>query len=505
MTVSTNDTVALGRFRQRLDAIEQVGVAASRVLDPSQLAAIALDETVRILGAERAFLFLADGDRLVPQRGRTADGQNLDELVDYSASTVERVHRIGVPVVLTSAEDGEADQSDSVVLHGLRSILAAPVQLDGRMLGVIYLDSRVARGIFTPDDVGVLTAITNHIAVALETARAAQLEVAVATANRQRDLAETLRGALADIAGELEATPEAVLARLRHSAARTVGAQRAWLVLGSATDASAEVHGSDGKSTVEVTPALAALLAADTAVVSEDPSLLAPGESCLLAVPLLAPASAAGSAPDRLGILLLGSSTPNAFADGQADLAAALVRQAEVAYSNAQLFTQVQHLATVDDLTGIANRRHFFVLAARELARAGGRDDGLTAMMVDIDHFKAINDEYGHQVGDEVIQVVARRLSRLALPGDVLGRYGGEEFALLVRDPGPDPSAAAERLRAAVADTPVATRAGALDVTVSVGAASLRADDTDIGTLLGRADRNLYEAKRAGRNRVAAT
>jgi len=159
----------------------------------------------------------------------------------------------------------------------------------------------------------------------------------------------------------------------------------------------------------------------------------------------------------------------------------------------------------VDDLTGIANRRHFFVLAARELARAGGRDGGLTAMMVDIDHFKTINDEYGHQVGDEVIQVVARRLSRLALPGDVLGRYGGEEFALLARDPGSDPFASAERLRAAVADTPVATRAGALDVTVSVGAASLRADDTDIGTLLGRADRNLYEAKRAGRNRVAAT
>jgi diguanylate cyclase (GGDEF)-like protein len=401
-------------------------------------------------------------------------------------------------VVLTRTEDGEADQSDSVVRHGLRSILAAPVQLDGRMLGVVYLDSRVARGIFTPDDVGVLIAITNHIAVALETARAAQLEVAVATANRQRDLAETLRGALADIAGELEATPEAVLARLRQSAARTVGAQRAWLVLGSATDASAEVHGSDGKSTVEVTPALAGLLAADAAVVSDDPSLLAPGESCLLAVPLR-------PGLDRLGILLLASSTPHGFADGQADLAAALARQAEVAYSNALLFTQVQHLATVDDLTGIANRRHFFVLAAREMAWARGRDGGLTAMMIDIDHFKNINDEYGHQVGDEVIQVVARRLSRLALPGDVLGRYGGEEFALLAHDLGPDPFASAERLRAAVADTPVATRAGALSVTVSVGAASLRADDLDIGTLLGRADRNLLEAKRAGRNRVAAT
>jgi diguanylate cyclase (GGDEF)-like protein len=496
--VSLNDTVALGRYRQRLDAIEQLGVAASRVLDPSQLAAIALDETIRILDAERAFLFLTEGAHLVPQRGRTADGQDLDELVGYSASTVDRVHRTGSSVVLTRTDDGDAEQSGSVILHGLRSILAAPVQLDGRLLGVVYLDSRVAHGIFTAEDVGVLTAITNHIAVALETARAAQLEVAVATANRQRDLAETLRGALADIAGELDATPEAVLARLRQSAARTVGAQRAWLVLGSATDASAEVHTSDGKSTVDLTPALAGLLGADAATISEDASLLAPGESCLLAVPLRPGA-------DRLGILVLASTTPHAFADGQADLAAALVRQAEVAYENARLFTQVQHLATVDDLTGIANRRHFFVLAARELAGVRGRNAGLIAMMVDIDHFKSINDEYGHQVGDEVIQVVARRLSRLALPGDVLGRYGGEEFALLSRDLGPDPTAAAERLRAAVADTPIATRAGALTVTVSVGAASLRAGDIDVSTLLGRADRNLYEAKRAGRNRVAAT
>jgi diguanylate cyclase (GGDEF)-like protein len=497
-TVGMNDTVALGRYRQRLDAIEQLGLAASRVLDPNQLAAISLDETVRILGGERAFLFLTDGARLVPQRGRTADGQDLDELVGYSTSTVEKVHRTGSPVVLTRADDGDAEQSDSVILHGLRSILAAPVQLDGRMLGVVYLDSRVARGIFTAEDVRVLTAITNHIAVALETARAAQLEVAVAMANRQRDVAETLRSALADIAGELEATPQAVLARLRQSAARTIGAQRAWLVLGSPTDALADVHGSDGKSTVEVTPALAGLLAADTAVVSEDSSLLAPGESCLLAIPLR-------PGTDRLGILVLASTTPHAFADGQADLAAALVRQAEVAYENARLFTQVQHLATVDDLTGIANRRHFFVLAARALARVRGRDVGLTAMMVDIDHFKSINDEYGHQVGDEVIQEVARRLSRLALPGDVLGRYGGEEFALLARDLGPDPTAAAERLRAAVSDTPVATQAGPLTVTVSVGAASQRPDDLDVGTLLGRADHNLYEAKRAGRNRVAAT
>src|SRR5262249_37558929 len=274
------------------------------------------------LGAERAFLFLTDGARLIQHHGRSADGLDLGELVGYSASTVERVRRTGEPVVVTSTEDGEAQGADSVVLHGLRSVLAAPVQLDGRMLGIIYLDSRVAGGIFTPDDVGVLIAITNHIAVALETARAAQLEVAVATANRQRDLAETLRTALADIAGELEATPESVLTRLRETAARTVGGSRAWLVLGAATDPTAEAYGADGKAPGEVKSPPAALLASDVVVQSTDAALLAPGECSLLAVPLLPGASADGrsasSRVTRLGILLLASAEEHAFADGQA-------------------------------------------------------------------------------------------------------------------------------------------------------------------------------------------
>jgi diguanylate cyclase (GGDEF)-like protein len=125
-------------------------------------------------------------------------------------------------------------------------------------------------------------------------------------------------------------------------------------------------------------------------------------------------------------------------------------------------------------------------------------------MMIDIDHFKNINDEYGHQVGDEVIKIVASRLSSFARTYDVVGRYGGEEFALLMPTDEEDPTLAAERLRSAIGETPVATRAGALSVTVSVGAARLHPDDVDIGALLGRADRRLYEAKRDGRNRVAA-
>src|SRR3712207_2670168 len=99
-----------------------------------------------------------------------------------------------------------------------------------------------------------------------------------------------------------------------------------------------------------------------------------------------------------------------------------------VAYDNARLFSRVNELATTDSLTGVANRRHFFTLAAA--VTAGPLP--VTALMLDIDHFKAINDTYGHQAGDDVIRGVADRL-RAAMPaGAVLGRYGGEEFALLV-------------------------------------------------------------------------
>jgi diguanylate cyclase (GGDEF)-like protein len=504
-TATTTDTIELGRFRQRLDAIETLSVAASRVLDPAKLAAIALDETIHILGAERAFLFLLDGTppQLVPRGGRDASGHDLTELVGYSASTVEHVRRTGQPVVITGTEKGATVGTQSVALHGLRSIMVVPMQLDGRLLGIVYLDSRVAKGVFTADDVGVLTALTNHIAVALETARAAQLEVAVATANQQRDLAETVRDALAEITGKLDPEPESVLVRLKQTAAGLIGGGRAWLVLGGPGDATVRIlpDETEQPSIVELGPRLAELLGTDVTLIGDSsgirPELLHPDERSWLAVPMLA-----RGVP--VGLLLMTSSRPDAYNDGQADLATALVGQAMVGYENTRLFAQIQQLATTDDLTGIANRRHFFDLAAGELSRSRRDRQGLFAMMVDIDFFKNVNDQYGHQVGDEVIQIVAGRLSRETRGDDQLGRYGGEEFALVLPTGDREPRLVAERLRAAIADAPLLTRAGALSVTVSVGAASLHPDDKDISTLLGRADRRLYEAKRGGRNRVAA-
>ena len=124
--------------------------------------------------------------------------------------------------------------------------------------------------------------------------------------------------------------------------------------------------------------------------------------------------------------------------------------------------------------------------------------------MLDVDHFKRINDTYGHPVGDEVIRVVAARLRDAARDSDVLGRYGGEEFALVTPETG---AAADAARRAAARDVGVRDRcdtaAGPLPVTISVGMAHMDGGEQDLGQLLARADAALYDAKQNGRNRVA--
>jgi diguanylate cyclase (GGDEF)-like protein len=121
--------------------------------------------------------------------------------------------------------------------------------------------------------------------------------------------------------------------------------------------------------------------------------------------------------------------------------------------------------------------------------------------MMDIDHFKVVNDTYGHLTGDDVIRTVAARLAAQLRATDLVGRYGGEEFAAVLQDAELG-SALPERLRASIADLPIETQSGPLAVTVSIGVSRLQPGDASLKDLLARADEALYEAKRSGRNRV---
>jgi diguanylate cyclase (GGDEF)-like protein len=493
-----------GTEGRRLAALERLSATASRILNPDELTRVALDETIGMLAAERAYLFLTDGGtgRLVPHLGRDAGGHDLGVLADYGSTIVERVRHSGEPVVVTGTDEGAALGSRSIVAHGLRSIMAAPLQFDGRLLGVVYLDSRVAKGMFTAADVGILTAITNHIAAALETARAAQLAVAVESAHRQRDVADNLREAMVALSASLD--PADVLRRLHETLTRLLPSDSSSLIhlagdklaVTSGADPSAEPRPMSGDgldrllaSTAPVTGSGAT--APDDAGVFGDRS---PDHSWL-AVPL-------HSRDEVVGAVVLTARRPGAYGPTEVQVAAALAGGGMVAYDNARLFAQVQQLATTDGLTGVDNRRHFMALAEQDLARAHDRPDPITAVLLDIDHFKQVNDRYGHQVGDQVIQAVADRVRRTLRGTDRFARYGGEEFVVLLHDHAPQPADIGERLRRAVADTPVDTDAGPIAVTVSVGVCAFHPGRAGLPEALGRADAALYRSKQAGRDRV---
>jgi diguanylate cyclase (GGDEF)-like protein len=164
---------------------------------------------------------------------------------------------------------------------------------------------------------------------------------------------------------------------------------------------------------------------------------------------------------------------------------------------------EVQRLAITDSLTGLYNRRHFFELAEHELQRARRYRRSLSAIMLDIDHFKQVNDTYGHAVGDHVLKEVADSCRQAMRKEDVLGRYGGEEFVIMMPESNLVATCqVAERLRQSIAQKTIDTEVGPVMVTVSLGVITLDDECSTLETLLAGADQALYWAKRSGRNRV---
>ncbi len=162
-------------------------------------------------------------------------------------------------------------------------------------------------------------------------------------------------------------------------------------------------------------------------------------------------------------------------------------------------------LAIYDSLTGFFNRRHFCAVLDEELEKAS-KGAALSLLMLDLDHFKGINDRHGHLVGDQVLGTVARIIRERTPTGLPIGRLGGEEFAAVLPGHALDAAVAlAEVLRAAVAERPVETREYRLLVTMSIGVAQADANTSTRAMLLKFADERLYRAKQDGRNRICAT
>lgn len=205
-----------------------------------------------------------------------------------------------------------------------------------------------------------------------------------------------------------------------------------------------------------------------------------------------------------IGVLeLIGRDGDTRFAS-QAELFRTLAEHLSLALNSARLYEAMERLAVKDPLTGIANHRALQEFLHARMSEAARNNSELSVLMIDVDHFRAFNEEEGHDVGDKVLQRVAQSISETVRPYDLAARYGGEEFSVVLPGASRDQAMmAAERVRQAIADLQIVAPSGAIrHVSVSVGVAIYPTNASEITTLLKAADEALFTAKRGGRNCV---
>ena len=204
-----------------------------------------------------------------------------------------------------------------------------------------------------------------------------------------------------------------------------------------------------------------------------------------------------------VGAIVLSHRTGDAWSATTRRLLTGAAEEASAALSRAYSHRAAELQASTDALTGLPNRRYFDEFCGL-LARRRRADDAVGVLMIDIDKFKLLNDTYGHGTGDEVLREVAGAIVTAVREDDVPARFGGEEFVVLLRNPGMGIAVeVGERVRSAVSQLDL-TRLGVPSVSVSVGVAVSDRADQPIADLVGLADQALYRAKRAGRDRVVA-
>ncbi len=521
--------VAIAIENARLFQAEQRGrEAATALLDITQVAGLSLElsqvlkhvaqRTAQACQANRCTILLLDdaNESLQPVMSQFADGHaDLEQWNTFKATTADRVDAVPLfrdvirerrPALLD-----DAARTDLIPLKwrqpfGIKRLLVVPLLSRDRVIGLMALDHTDTRHTFTPEQIDLAQTIGGQVTSAIINARL------YAQAARRTEQLRALHAAGRALTSDLRI--DAVLQTLTESARRLVNARYAALSVLDESGQPAQFHTAgitaEERARIGNPPQGRGLLGAlrdgtsiRLADLTRDPRAVGfppghPPMKTFMGVPIASRGNVIGS------LYLTEKEGGQLFTEDDENLVGGLAADAAIAIENARLFSEVQRLAVTDSLTGLHNRRHFFELAEREFDRARRYRHSLSAIMLDIDHFKQVNDAYGHAAGDRVLQTLAARLQGKMRNIDVLARYGGEEFIVLL--PESDLSSArdvAERMRGSASEMPIDTGAGGVAITISLGVAALGADCPDLATLLQQADAAMYVAKDAGRNRVA--
>lgn len=395
----------------------------------------------------------------------------------------------------------------------IRSYLGVPLIIGDELIGMLSIDHSQP-GFYDPSHARLVQAFASQVAIAIENARHFQAE------RRRRQLAAMQQDITQVTSSSLEL--DEVLTRLALLTADAAKVQRCLILLfdgggkrldlvniqdlqGPVPEAQAKLVERAFSQLVEgsgLAPALGdgRLQSLQRAALDEflPPELRGQleGEEFLLA-----PLVGLGGVLGLVAVVRLAGE--ESFSEEVRGSLRMIAQSAATSIENAQLYARVEEMAVTDRLTGMYNRHGLAQLAARELDRADRFGRPLSVLMLDLDHFKKLNDEHGHTVGDEILMALASHVEGSLRRIDLLSRYGGEEFVAVLPECNLEGGIqVAERVRAAVEKASFETEAGPLSVTVSVGVASSEGVGLDFDALIDAADHAMYAAKEAGRNRV---
>ncbi|WP_394789995.1 diguanylate cyclase [Rhodoferax sp.] len=441
-------------------------------------------------GANRAAIVLRDRGVWVLQADsgnvsgpRVMEGLQLEDAGERLPREILRtVLNTAHPVLLhDAARDPAWRRLVYFNAHPARSVLCMPLLRQGRVVGALYLENDAVSGAFSPERIQFLELLSGNVVNAIDNASlVAEL----------RGLADTLEQRVAERTQELRDSEARTLAILQNAPLPMTVTRLADNVFVYANDRAAELAGMPAQAllghrprSMYRNPEARDLMMAQY----QRDGTLRDHEICLVV---------AGGRE----IWVLISMVPIDY-DGQACALATVIDITE----RRSMENALREVASTDSLTGMASRSHFMAQTETELARARRHGRPLSMVMLDVDHFKQINDQHGHAMGDNVLRVLTRTCRTLVRQQDLVGRLGGEEFGILMPETDSDKAAAlAERLRAAIAELQLLTpRDETVAVTASFGTSTLQPDDT-LDSLLARADTGLYLSKHAGRNRVSS-
>jgi diguanylate cyclase (GGDEF)-like protein/PAS domain S-box-containing protein len=420
----------------------------------------------------------------------------------------------GAPILISQLEPQTGEQFDLIETQQETessvqpSLMIVPMRTMQGVIGAITLARTVGREPYRSDDLALLQDLAQRSAFAIESARlyeseARRLHELDSLYSATRALLttldyETLLGRILDAA--ISAIPAAEKGILNLMAPETgkleIRAMFGYKDPRIRTSTRRRIHGYTALAIQQRKPMLIhdATMEGLYGLLEGEPEDL-PVRSIIIA-PLILDDQA-------LGALILSASSRSAFTQDDLRLLESFAATISAAINNSLLHSRMQRLAITDSVTNLYNRRGFYELARREIERSRRFGHSLSVIMMDLDQLKSVNDTYGHAVGDQVLRTLADRLSQHVREFDILCRYGGDEFALLLPETDLFMAASvAERLRASIADEPIKTEGGPVPVTISLGVTKATPNTTNLEELLKSADRALYAAKQGGRNRL---